>query len=416
MKQTSTMTRLHWAIAIAVSLLAGCGGGGGEASNVIAPYWVQGGVVVADFNGDGHADVAVAKTYIAGPPPHPGYVDIYLQTAAGIYAPPVQYAVGPDPWGLSVGDVDGDGRLDLVAATPMSLAPEADVTGDSGGVAILRQDRARPGFFLSSVWLATGGSADHAAISDLNADGLPDLVVADGVLANGRALLFLQRPSLPGEFAAPASLLAGNGRGAKTVAVADMNGDGRNDVILAAQDGVVIFYQLATGGFGPATVLAAGIAVSGVAVADLDGDVRLDVVAANAGNAPSGGTGGSTVTALLQTAPSSFIASNLVVADGARRVAIGDVNGDRIPDIVVVSLVYQAQKIPSLVSGFLQSPTSRGQFAAGGVYDGPYTGDFVAIGDVNGDGLNDIVVNDGPSVLLQRATAPGTFTPVSSLR
>jgi hypothetical protein len=101
-----------------------------------------------------------------------------------------------------------------------------------------------------------------------------------------------------------------------------------------------------------------------------------------------------------------------------RRAAPGHrgLDGDGVPDIAVVSLVYQSQSIPSRVSILLQSPTSRGHFPIARVYDGPYSGSFIAIGDVNGDGRNDIVLNDGPSVLLQRANAPGTFDPVRTLR
>jgi hypothetical protein len=93
-------------------LLAACGSGGGG-SDVIPPFWIQAGVVVADFNGDNRADVAVATTYIAGGPPHPGHVDVYLQTPSGTFDAPAQYVVGPDAWGLSAGDFDGDGKLDL---------------------------------------------------------------------------------------------------------------------------------------------------------------------------------------------------------------------------------------------------------------------------------------------------------------
>jgi len=407
----------HFLATLLFSALTACGGGGGEKSaDVIPSFWSPGGVVVADFNTDGRVDVAVAAAFVDGPPPHPGYVRVYHQAATGTFDAPVDCAVGPDPWGLSPGDVDGDGRLDLVAATPTTVAPQINVIGDSGGISILRQDPALPGSFLSSQWLDTGGAATDAAIAQLTSDGLADVVVADGVLVNGRALLLAQSIALPGTFLAPVPLLAGTGNGSEDVAVGDVNGDGRPDIVLAAYNVVAIFYQNAGGGFDPVVFLAAGLRVEGVALADLDGDGRTDIVAANAGNAPDGGTGGASITVLRQMLPGNFTGTNIVVPDGARRVAIGDLNGDGFPDLAAISLVYQLPDIPSRVSVLLQTSLNRGQFALSGVYDGPFSGNFIAIGDINNDGLNDIVVNDGPSVLLQRATAKGMFDPARPLR
>lgn len=325
-------------------LLSACGGGGGGGGGdvVIAPFWSQSGVIVADFNGDGKVDVAVATTYIAGPPPHQGYVEVYLQTGPGNFEAPVRYLVGPDPWGMSAGDVDGDGRLDLVVASPDTVAPQINVIGDSGGIAILRQDPAQPGHFLTSQWIATGGAAEDAAIADLNGDGRTDLVVADGVQVNSRALLLRQNPTASGTFLAPTSLQTDSGSGSQDLVVADVNGDGLSDVVLATNNSIVILYRSVAGGFDPPLLLAAGTNTNGVAVADLDGDGRADIVAANAGHASSGATGGASVTIFRQTSPGSFITTNIPVADGARRVAIGDLNGDGVPDIAVVSLVYQA--------------------------------------------------------------------------
>ncbi len=411
-RRTSTLKVTAFGLVLSAGIAAIIGSGGG--GDVIPPFWSSAGIVVDDFDADGRADVAVAAAYIAGPPPHPGYIRIYRQGADGSYAGPVAYRIGPDPWGLSAGDINNDGWTDLVAATPATVPPEVGVINDSGEISILRQDGANAGTFLSVQRLSTGGSANDAAIAQLSDDTLADIVVADGVYLNGRALLFVQDPDAPGFFLLPASLLVGTGHGSEDLAVGDVNGDGRSDVVLAAHDLVAVFYQNAGGGFDPVQTLTAGKNANGVALADLDGDMRTDIVIANAGNAPDGGTGDATVTILLQLAAGSFTASNIAVADGALRVAIEDLNDDTFPDLAVISLVYQSQ-INSRISVLLQSAVTRGQFTVAGVYEGPFTGNFIAAGDINNDTLNDIVVNDGPVVLFQRASAKGTFDPAQSL-
>ena len=212
------------------------------------------------------------------------------------------------------------------------------------------------------------------------------------------------------------SLLVGSGHGSEDLAVGDIDGDGLTDIVLASQDAVALFYQQTDGSFATVVTLPAGLRASGVALADLDGDKRMDIVVANAGNAPAGGTGGASVTILLQTAPGNFAANSIPVADGARRVAIEDLNADGVPDIAVVSIVLQALDRPSRVTVLLQSPMSRGQFSVGSALDGPASGNFIAIGDLDGDGRNDILVNDGPSALFQSATSPGSFKPPAALR
>jgi hypothetical protein len=399
--------------AVLALLLSACGGGGAE--DLIPPFFLQGGIVAADLDADGRADIAVVNTSMAGAPPHPGFVDVYLQTAPGAFQPAVRHAIGVDPWSLASGDIDADGSLDLVASTPSSIPPQPNTLTDSGGVSILQQDAANPGRFLGYRWQPTGGAAESAAVAELTGDGLRDLVVADGVSANGRALLLAQNPAQPLAFLAPVTLSLGAGRGALDVATADIDADGLSDIVLAATDSAALFYRNPLGGFDPVVLLPVGLRPQSVVVSDIDGNGRLDIITANAGNAPAGGTGGSGVTLLFQTAPGVFTRNDVAVADGARDVAVADLNDDGVPDLAVISIVYQSQQAPR-VTVLRQSAAIRGQFSLAGLFNAPSNANFIAAADVNADGLNDMIVNAGPNVFVQQTGGPGTFAPYRPLR
>ena len=393
------LRRRRYPFVLACLLTAACGG---DDNNGFVPYYADAGVVVADFNGDGLPDVAVAQEFVNGTEPEPGSVAIYIQTAPGKFAAPVRYAIGPEPWAMAAGDLLGSGKTDLIVAIPTQGAPA------TGAISILRHDAARPGAFLAALTVGTGGGADAVAIGDVTGDSRADAVLADGSTVSARAVLFAQNPANPGTFLAPQSLGLGANRGSNDVAIHDMDGDGRSDIVLATSDGVAILYQNASGGFAAPVLLPAGINPQGIAVADVDGDGRPDIIVANAGYAPLGGVGGASVTILLQKVAGSFTASSVTVPDGAVSVVVADLNHDGVPDIAVLSSSYDAPA-PSQISILVQSSTSRGSFTLSGSFKANAATDFFAAGDVNGDGYTDLVVNNPPSVMIQQTSAPGTF-------
>jgi len=259
------------ALGIALSgLLASCdddyGGRGCSSCGTVTPFETSAGVVSADFNGDGFADVVAASSVHPEVAAGSSNLKAYLSTAAGVFAAPTLTAAGDDPLYLASADLNGDGFMDLVSAS-----------FDDGALRVFFNDKASPGVFNAPLVLGSPG-ASQVAIADMNADGLPDLISADFTVS-----LFVQ--TSPGTFAAPLALYSG---GANWVAVGDLNGDGAPDVALT--DGVGVKVLMHTGAASattyaaPATVFTqtANLNVAGaniIAIADVNGDGLNDLVA-----------------------------------------------------------------------------------------------------------------------------------------
>jgi hypothetical protein len=366
------------------------------------------GLLAGNFNNNGHTSVVATSTVLYQPQINPGNLKIYLSTGPGAFAAPVLTPDGDDPQYLASADLNGDKLPDVVSASY-----------SDGTLAVFFNSTQSPGTFSTPLVLSSPG-ASQVAIGDLNGDGLPDLVSADFNVS-----LFIQ--SSPGAFASPISLYPG---GANWVAVGDLNGDGAPDVALTDNVGVKVLLHT---GAASATTFAAPVSVftqtnnadvvgaNLIAIADVNGDGFNDLVITDPG--PTGGTA-PTVSVLLQdpTHPGTFLAAvSYPTAPGslAQSIVVTDVNGDGHPDIVIGG--------SNAVTVLLQNAASPGTFMAAANY--PVTNaNQIAIADVNGDGHLDIIVATGlsqtmqngvvsnnPGVLLQNAGSPGTFAALADL-
>jgi hypothetical protein len=370
------------------------------------PFEVSYGVVAADFNGIGSASIVQTSTVKSGAPPFPGNLKAYLSTGPGAFAAPVLISDGNDPLYLATADLNHDGVPDIVSAS-----------FEDGALAVFLNNPSSKGSFSAPIILSSPG-ASQVAIGDMNGDGLPDLVSADYNVS-----LFVQ--TAPGSFAAPIPLYSG---GANWVAVGDLNGDGAADVALTDNVGVELLMHTgaaaATTYAAPVTVYTETAGVPGanlVAIADLNGDGFNDLIITDPG--PPDGSA-PTVEVLLQDAthPGTFlvpVAYPTAPQSLAQSIVVADVNGDSLADIIIGGT--------DAVSVLLQNPASHGTFLAASNYT-VQDANELALADVNGDGLIDLVVATGathplvngvvtntPGVLLQVASAPGTFAAVQNL-
>jgi FG-GAP-like repeat/FG-GAP repeat len=407
-------TRLIAGGAAVLLTLAGCGGYGDnycDGGCFIGPQPtvnVPNSIAIADVNGDGVPDLLVATTADSGGFSNPGFANVILgsKSSPGTFDSGVQYATtGTNPSGVAVTDLTGSGHLDLVVAN-----------SGSGSISVYMHG-ATPGLYLPAVNIVTGGQPNQVVAGDLTGSGASrDLALADNS-PSGNAIVLIHDAANPGQFLAPIMLPTSNFT--PSVAIGSI-GNGKVAVVAATYDvngnngAVYVFVETATSPvtFAAPVTFPAGAQPQAVRIADVNGDGLPDLVVANYGPGTDG-TGMAGVSVLLQNAssPGTFLAPvSYATPDGAVDVVVGDLNGDGRPDLVVASL---DPDFTGAVSVLLQSaaPAQAGTFAAATVYPGMGQPLSVAIGDLNGDGHPDIAVADGTSatVLLQSASTPGTF-------
>jgi hypothetical protein len=369
-----------------VSVLRNTSSGGGNVAFAAKVEYVTGTgplfVAIADLNGDGSRDLAVA---INGTSSTAGNtVSVLSNLGNGTFVAEADYDTGSYPICVAIGDLDDDGWPDLVVP---NLGDSPDYIRR---VSVLRN--LGDGSFSARVEYAVGLNPRSVAIADLNGDSRLDLAVANegsntvGILSNLGDGTFLTRVEYG---AIPATY----------VAVGDLDGDGRPDLAGPNYDGsdtVGVLRNLGNGTFSAKADYATGAGPSSVAIGDLNGDGRPDLVVSNANS--------SNVSVLLNLGNGTFAAHiEYVTGDSPYSIAIGDLNGDGSPDLAV------ANSDSGTVS--ILRNLGDGTFEASAEYGTFNLPTSIAIDDLDGDGHPDLAVANafGGTVSILRNLGDGTF-------
>jgi hypothetical protein len=339
--------------------------------------------------------------------------------AAATFSNPKSIAVPSPAVAMTTGDVNHDGKLDLIAASSFNTTP---------GVFVMLGGK-KGGFGSPTFWQLTTNSAGGGtfpiiglAVADLNGDGNPDIVTANAFGGDpffgtpGKTICVLLNDG-KGNFGFAGQQFnysGGSGSdyyGPASVTVSDADGSGKPEIIVGNEMAVDVWASWSDGGFSgwsvpsPAGNLSAPSTIGGqliptmLAVGDVNGDGKPDIVA----------TGGGQVDVLLnQGSGLGFTAAqNYAVGGFASSVALGDVNGDGKLDIVAAN---SGNSCVNVLPG-----NGDGTFGTTQTYAVAGAPNSIALGDFNSDGTLDIVTTGTAEVDVLLNNGAGSFAVAQSV-
>ena len=363
-------------------------------------YWPRA-LAVGDLNGDGRPDFAtvndgksrgdggdasplslrgLARRLTRNPQADVGSATVWLGQGDGRFAERRDYPIGRFPMGLALTDLTGDGRPDLLT-TGMDEANEALFY-------LLPGRRAAGGFGPPRTAPRTGilDQADNLVVGDVNADGRPDVLTAAATETSGIQVRLTGPAGLPG---AAVAYPNGPHYSPLSLRLRDVTGDGLPDAVLnhSADRGLdsatVVLPGRGGGAFGAPVVYAAMCGPS--ALADVDGDGRPDLVAASA-RAVAVRRGGAGGFGPATTYPGLGYEANSLL--------VGDVNGDGRPDLLTThadgKIAADGSPGPAWLALHLARP--GGGWGPPATYPlGPFYAAQIRLADVNSDGRPDLL-------------------------
>ena len=351
-------------------------------------------IAVADFNGDGNLDIAVANR-------SSNDISVLLGKGNGTFNTQVKYSAGtggPDPISIAAADVNGDGKPDLIVA-------------DFGTKSVSVLINSGTGTFGAAVIYTVGNSPTAVAVGDLTGDGIPDIAVTNSadntvtVLFNNGSGTFTKA----GTYATDAN--------PSSIAIADVDGGSGNDLVIANQGSsdVSVLLNQGAGAFSPAVNYcvvtatncnAPGVSPVSVTAVDLNGDGSPDLAVASL-NSTVGSTNPGTVSILLNNGSGAF--------------SVNSISGSSLAPQAITSAVFSGTTISLLVADNLTNSfdsyaNNNGGLTLPSSYFSGTKPMAVATGDFNKDGKLDVIVANSSDndVAVILGNGDGTFADIES--